>query len=476
MRQGARLIAGVTIVAGLTALLRAAAPVNATTTALVYLLAVLVIAAKWGLSEAVLASAAAVVCLNFFFLPPVGTLTIADPENWVALVAFLVSAIIASQLSAKARQRADEALARTQEMERLYELSRALLLAEAGQPLAAEIARLVIRIFDCGCVAFYDRDVNQVFRAGEASTIVSDERLRDSALQGTVAEDGAVVIMPVSLGGQPGGSISLPAGTVSEAALRAIVSLSAIALEREKAQAAIAAGEAQRRSEELKSTLLDAVAHEFKTPLTSIKAAATALLPSAEVGDRELLTIIDEETARLDELVSETIQMARIEAGKVRLNRRPLSLRDTIEDAVRAAANFLEERRVEVRIPEDLPDAWADRDLILLVLRQLLNNAAKYSRADAPIAVDATPDGGWLVVSVSDSGPGIPAPEQALIFEKFYRARAARGRTPGTGMGLPIARQIVEAHKGKLWVESYPEKGTRFSFSLPAAPAEPPTA
>lgn len=476
MRQGVRLIAGVTIVAALTAVLRAAAPVNATTTALVYLLAVLVIAAKWGLSEAVLASAAAVVCLNFFFLPPVGTLTIADPENWVALIAFLVSAIIASQLSAKARQRADEALARTQEMERLYELSRALLLAEAGQPLAAEIARLVIRIFGCGWVAFYDRDVNQVFRAGEASTVVSDERLRDSALQGTVAEDGAVVTMPVSLGGQPGGSISLPAGTVSEAALRAIVSLSAIALEREKAQAAIAAGEAQRRSEELKSTLLDAVAHEFKTPLTSIKAAATALLPNAEVGDRELLTIIDEETARLDELVSETIQMARIEAGKVRLNRRPLSLRDTIEDAVRAAANFLEERRVEVRIPEDLPDAWADRDLILLVLRQLLNNAAKYSRADAPIAVDATPNGGWLVVSVSDSGPGIPVPEQALIFEKFYRARAARGRTPGTGMGLPIARQIVEAHKGRLWVESYPEKGTRFSFSLPAAPAGPPTA
>jgi two-component system, OmpR family, sensor histidine kinase KdpD len=479
LRQTARIVGGLSVIAVLTVIFHRLLPVNAATTAVVYLLAVLLIAAEWGLAEAVVASFGAMLCFNFFFLPPVGTLTIADPENWVAIVAFLLTSIIASQLSAKARRRAEEAQSRRQEVERLYELSRALLLAENGQPLAAEIARLVIRIFECDSVAFFDRQLGQVFRAGDSNTTASDDELRDSARQGSVFHDpsGRTTTMPVRLGGQPAGSISVPDGAISEAALRAIVSLSAIALEREKAQAGVAAAEAQRRNEELKSTLLDAVAHEFKTPLTSIKAAATAMLSAApSPQDRELLTIIDEETVRLDEMVSEAIQMSRIEAGKVQLNRRPVDLCEMVETVVKASASFLEDRSIEVRVPSGLPAAYADRELVMLVLRQLLNNAAKYSSPGMPIVVEAAARDGSLVISVTDAGPGIPEAEQALIFEKFYRARGVRGRVPGTGMGLPIARQIVHAHKGRLWAESYPEMGTRFSFSLPPVPTEQKTA
>ena len=213
------------------------------------------------------------------------------------------------------------------------------------KPLAAELARHIVRIFDCAAVAVYDRELEQVFRAGSEEGNVSDQRLKDSALQSTVFHDNVpgATTLPVTLGGQSAGSISVPDTAFSDPALHAIVNLCAIALEREKAQAGVNRAEAWRKSEELKATLLDALAHEFKTPLTAIKASATALLGRAGEGlghERELLSVIDEEAGRLDDMVTESIQLARIEAGKLQLQRRPERVADLLESAVKGCANL----------------------------------------------------------------------------------------------------------------------------------------
>src|SRR5574341_664321 len=277
--------------------------VNSTTVALTLLMGVLGIATKWGLTEAVTASMAAMLCFNFFFLPPLGTFTIEDPQNWVALEAFLVTAVVASQLSASAKRRAKEAIQRQGEMERLYTLSRALMLADVHQNPAGQVAHLIAQTFEVAGVVLYDRYADKVIRAGAVDIDVADRKLRDAAIQNTELEDleAGLLILPIRLGGDPIGSIALSGIVVSDTAIHSIASLAAVALERARSLEAASRAEATRRSEELKSILLDAVAHEFKTPLTSIKAGATSLLSDSVLNpsQRELLSVIDEETDRL---------------------------------------------------------------------------------------------------------------------------------------------------------------------------------
>jgi two-component system sensor histidine kinase KdpD len=246
-------------------------------------------------------------------------------------------------------------------------------------------------------------------------------------------------------------------------------------LERSRAQEAASKAEAARQSDELKSTLLDALAHEFKTPLTAIKAASTSLLSSSALKpeqQRELVSIVDEETDRLSVLVTEAIQMARIEAGRVVLRRENHPVTDIVElvlDKLKAAA---EDRKIQVDIPRDLPEVWVDAELIEVALRQLVDNAFKYSPPGSPVAVAAESRDERVIVSVADHGPGIPEAEQNRIFEKFYRAEASRHQIPGAGLGLVIAREIVHAHGGEIWVESTPGEGSIFRLSLPASRKE----
>ena len=267
----------------------------------------------------------------------------------------------------------------------------------------------------------------------------------------------------VNLGGHSEGSIGIQGAEISEAALQAVANLAAIAFERARSRSLLGEAEAARQNEELKSTLLDAIAHEFKTPLTSIEAAVTSLLPDAADGApaKELLTVIDEESDRMDFLITEAIEMARIEAGAIRARKQAVILSELVASALKKLRSVLADRRVSVSIPDDLPRCCADRDLMEMVIGQLLGNAAKYSEPLAPISLTAAADGGGVVVSVEDRGPGIPEEQQSRLFEKFYRAPQIRGHIPGTGMGLAIARQIVEAHGGKIWVASEPGRGSR---------------
>jgi two-component system sensor histidine kinase KdpD len=383
-RSRAGYLIAAAVVAALTAALKLlGGGVNSTTVALLLLLAVLFIAARMESGPALVASVLAVLCFNFFFLPPFGTLHISEAENWVAMVAFLLTAVVAGQLSTRARHRAEEAEAGRLEIKRLYEELR-----------------------------------NAFERASHA--------------------------------------------------------------------------EALRQSEKLKSALLDAVTHDIRTPLTSIKASVTTLLdgprgkayggpPAALDAEsrREMLEVIDEESDRLNRFVEGLIELARIEAGELRLRLRWGAVDEVIAAALARAEPLTGDRPVVVEIEDELPVVRVDPHAVAEVVYTLVDNAAKYSPPGAAIRVAAARgEAGMIRVAVEDEGRGVPPDIRERVFDKFFRATrdgdAGGGRSPaGTGMGLAIARGIVEAHGGRIWVEGRAEAaGARVVFTLPVGDEE----
>ena len=465
-----RFAASVLIIGAILALYRTLLPVNNTTVALTLLLAILGMSAGWGLAEATVASLVAVVGFNYWFLPPVGTLTIQDPQNWVALLAFLVTAVTASQLSARARRRAAEAEARRLEIERLYALVQAMMLSGNARKTIREFVGRVVQVFGCGAAAFYYQPTDEIFRSGAESQPVSDHDLRVAAELDDVSIDAQRLraTAPVRLGGRPLGSVALIGPLPSEQSVRAIVHLIAITIEKARALEDASYAEAAHQSELLKSALLDSLAHDIKTPLTSIKAAVTSLLGGAAGAENELLTIIDEEADRLNQLAAEVIEMARIEAGKLHLEKRAVAVAEIVDGVLSQLAPALKGRPVAVDVPAALPAAEADPEFVQQVVKQFVENALKYSPEGSPLCISAALKGGRIVIGVADRGPGIEENERARIFDKFFRGRRHRFETKGTGMGLAIAKGIVEAHGERIWVESEPGQGAAFYFSLSA--------
>ena len=443
--------------------------VNQTTTGFAYLLTVLFIASAWGLTQTIVASVVAMLCYNFFFLPPIGKLTIADPQNWIALGAFLVTGIVAGQLSASVRRQASAAIRRQLELERLYSLGRSILLDSGDHPVPSWLARHVAEAFDFQAVALFDINSGQTYMAGpEDLTFPPDILQRALSAEIERVDRSDLRFAVIRLGTKPAGVLAFR-GIVSDAALDAICSLVAIGLERARTQEIENLAKAARQSEELKSTLLDAIAHEFKTPLTSIKAATTTVIAGNRLTgqDRELLSIVDEETDRLNNLVSDAIQMSRIEGGKFKLRRTLVSPNEVINTVTAQMRARLEDRPVENAIVTNLTDVYIDRDLIQLSLRQLVDNALKHAPGKSAIRLGAGIGDSDVQFWVSDDGPGITASETERVFERFYRGRSHRNAVPGSGIGLSVVREIARAHGGDAFVESSPGKGSRFIIKLP---------
>ena len=468
-----RVVAAIAFVIAATLVLHRLVPVNATTAGFLYLVLILFIATKGGLVESTVASVAAMLCFNFFFLPPVGTLTVADPQNWVALFAFLATSLTASQLSAHAKRRAMEAEERRGEVERLYALSRALLLIDTSQSIARQIVHHIVLTCGVPQAALYVQATGEFYRAGLDPDEV-DSRLRESTLRSVVLiEEGTeLAVTPIRLGGEPIGSLAFRGRRFSDAELQSLLNLVAIALERANSQKAVTQAEVSRQSEELKSTLLDAIAHEFKTPLTSIKAVTTDLLSESQdplkPHQHEMISIVDESTDRLSKLVTDAIQLARIEGGTFRLNLGDQFPSSLINAALRQMKSVTAERKIEVSVSENLPPVRVDGELIQLVLTHLLDNALKYSPPENPIAMGARLGDNRVIFYLADKGHGISDQEQSRIFEKFYRGKSER-HLQGTGMGLAIVREILRAHGEDIAVSSSPAEGSEFSFGLPIA-------
>ena len=366
-------VLGIAVVSGVLGLF--ASTINSTTVSLAMLLVVLFVAATWGSRPAIVVSVFAVLCLNFFFLPPVHTLDIAQPENWIALIAFWITAVTAGELSARVARRAAEAEAARREIERLY------------------------------------------------------DELRSAFERASHAE-------------------------------------------------------ALRQSEKLKSALLDAVTHDLRTPLTSMKASVTTLLDDLKAksasrtvlddeGRQEMLEVINEECDRLNRFIEGLVELARIEAGELQLRRRWGTIDEMIEIALARANPLVSEHQVRVDIESELPVVLVDARAVSEVIYTLVDNAAKYSPNGTVIHITASrADGDMIRTTVEDRGSGISPELRDRVFDKFFRVigndRTTRSLPPGTGMGLAIAKGIVDAHGGRIWIESGDAGlGTRVIFELP---------
>lgn len=447
-------------------------PVNPTTVALTFFLIVLAVASRWGLTLATTTAVIATLAFNYFFLPPVRTFTISDPQNWIALLAFLISAIIASRLSERARRETRNADRRRKEVERLYFLSQQLLATDNVMELLNSIPQYVRDAFGLTAAAMFLPKRHEVYRTGVDHPELSQDQLESVNSRGelVVDEEQQLCFVPLRVGVRPVGSLGLEGAVLSRETLEAVGSLVAISIERAGAVETLTRTEATRESEKLRSALLDSVTHEFRTPLTAIKLSVTTLLspdPVSPEARQELLTVINEEADRLNHLVGEAAEMARLDAQQVELRRESHQVQDVIQTALEKSKKVLGGREVKAAVPGQLPGVRVDMDRIAEVLVQLLENAAKYSPPALPITVTAEATGKMISISVADQGPGIDDLEQHLIFEKFYRGRDQRYQVQGTGMGLSIAKAIVEAHGGTIGVTSQLGSGSVFYFTVP---------
>jgi len=481
-RSGSGYLIAALSVAGITLVGHRWLHLNPTTIALAFLLGVLGISASWGLRQAVFMSVIATLAFNYFFLPPVGTFNISDPQNWIALFAFLVTAVTASELSERARRGTRSAIERRQELERLYAFSQLLLSSDNPAELLNLIPRYIVESFSIRSAALSLSSRSDMYRSGPNIDGLESRDLQLTGLRGEPRIDAVhqLAFMPLRMGMRVVGCLGVAGSMLSRQTLEAIGSLVSIAIERAGAVERLSRAEAARESEQLRSVLLDSVTHEFRTPLTAIKASVTSLLGSRsrpQEGQpqeghspeerQELLTIINEESDRLNRLIGEAAEMAQLDANKVEFRFESAPIGNPVENALAELKQLLAQHPVDVRILAGLANARMDTAHIKEVLVHLLENAAKYSPAGAPIRVTAEAKDETLVISIADRGPGIDDFEQSLIFEKFYRGRNQRVQVHGTGMGLAICKAIVEAHGGRLGVTSQLGHGSVFYFSLP---------
>lgn len=455
-----------------TALYRLLLHANQTTVALTFLVLVLMVASRLHLVDSIYLSILCTLLYNYFFLPPFGTFTITDPQNWVALAAFLGAGIVVSHLADSEHRQATLSERRRAEVERLYEFSQQLLLQDDVSDLARTAPPLIADVFRLRAVALYVCGQKLVNYSDPADPVTSFEELERAAqtMEGSRAPHAGVRVMPLMLGLRSLGAIAMREGEYSDGMYSAIAGLMAIAMERAATIERFSRVEAARESDRLRTALLDSVAHELRTPLTAIRAAVTSLASQeslAESERREMIEIVDEESVRLDRLIGQAMEMAQLDSQGIKLGLMPQRLNEVIEQAMEGAHSLLRDRTVVVDIPEDLPSLMLDRELIRRVLRHLIENAAKYSPAGSAIRLQVGITADRLLVSVIDQGPGIDDADRPRIFDKFYRGRSHRKRVQGTGMGLAIARAIVVAHGGALELSSRPGAQTTFTFWIP---------
>jgi two-component system sensor histidine kinase KdpD len=460
------------ILAAIVAIYRLWLHVNPTTVALTLLLFTLSLAARWGLRYAVVISIAATLCYNFFFLPPLGTWAITEPHNWIALLAFLITSVIASRLSTRIREEALEARRREHEVEVLFRLSRELLQTDNVVELLRTVPDSIARVTGMPSVAVYLTDDNCLYRSAEFTNVLAEVRPQELTLLPRVtrlrANAGAAV--PLRTGVRPRGVLLLGPTILSDETLEALGGLISISIDRVQALENAARSEAAKENERLRSLMLDSITHELRTPLTAIKASATTMLASESLrkeDQHELLTVINEETDRLNRLIAQAVEMAQLDTQEIHMNLQPASVEDVVRQSLRACATQLAARPVHVASDSNLPRVLADGTWLQKAFCNLIENAAKYSPPGSPITLRTAADGEMIAVHVTDHGVGIAVSEQVLIFEKFYRGRAQANRLPGTGMGLAISRAIIEAHHGTLRVLSARGEGSTFTVELP---------
>jgi two-component system, OmpR family, sensor histidine kinase KdpD len=442
-------------------------------TAFVFFLLIVVTALRLGFWEATAASVVAMASLDYFFTVPLFSFR-ADPAGWTALSAFECAALVVSRLSAQVQRQAEIANQQRNNMEQLYELARNILLVDRHEPVGPQIARFIQQAIQVDSVALFDSASAEVNGAG-----ARDRDLEQAAKNAWMFDKNQDHPSEhhwsrvLRLGHKGIGAIALRARNLSPIVADAIASIAAIALERSRSLEKETRAEAARQSEQLRTAVLDALAHAFKTPLTTILAASSGLLETTSLTpqEAELVTLIDGQAVVLNDLTTRLLQTARLEGAAIHLHREECSCAELFEEVLTPFRPQLDRRPPRVVLPQRDIRVYGDTGLIATAIRQLVDNAIKYSDPGSTIGISGEQVNGQLLISVHNEGMPIKLEDREKIFERFYRSPGTEHRAAGTGLGLSITQKIAEAHHGKVWVESG-EAGTTFYFSLPRAEKE----
>jgi two-component system, OmpR family, sensor histidine kinase KdpD len=464
---------------------------SSATVALAYLLVVLFVASYTNLVLAVATSLAATLAVNYFFLPPVGTFTIADTHNWIALGAFLVVSVVASNLSATARNRTREAIDRRNEVTRLFDLSRDVLLTTDSDAASASLARHVARRFELSMVTIAvptergdwdlvhggeeipDIETAELDRAWAATRggLEFDAKTRSYGGHRTVSlPSGTVRVVPVRVGLRPVGIAVLGGRAIEPGTADAIAGLMAIAIERSRLLEERRVAELAHQRADLSSALLAALGHDLRTPLTAIRVATANAGDSrlSASGRAEQAALALSEIDHLSRLLQEILDMARIEARAVHADREWVSAGAIVEAATAHAGSTLARHSVLVEADEET-QVQVDPRLTSAALAHILENAARYSPAGATIRVRAVAGDDGLRITVDDEGSGFDRDNLDRLFEPFVRGTSGSAVPTGTGLGLAITRGLLAAEGGRVWAENGPAGGGRIAIHVPCA-------
>lgn len=456
----------VVMVAALTEWSRWLLPVSV----LLYLLIIVPIALLSGFWQAVIVSLWAVAAQAYVSALQAHARLASDPVNSVTLVVFVLVALTVSRLSARVTNHAREAESRGGQMQDLYEFTRRTLQLNLHVEPGPQLAELVHEIFALEAVAVFDADLHAVYQAGYWE--VDPQEIAQNVYYFETSDDNPAIGLGrrvVRLGTVPVGSLVVR-GETTPLTNNAIASLIAITFDRYRAFANESRIESERRTEQLRATVLDSLAHAYKTPLTAIRAASTGLgeMGHLSSGQAELVNLIDEETDLLSDLTTKLLTTARLDAGEVALQASPVGVATLIEEVVESLSDRLASMKVSIDLKDESLILFCDRQLMVMLLTQYIDNACKYAIFGTAITIRVVHASGEVIFSVHSYGPVIPMADRERIFNRYYRSSAQSNRAPGTGIGLSVAKRVAVIHGGYVWVTSDEIEGTTFFAAIPA--------
>jgi two-component system, OmpR family, sensor histidine kinase KdpD len=435
------------------------------------LLVVVPIALLCGFWQSVIVSLSAVVVQSYVTARQ-GEFNLArDPASTVTLLAFVLTALLVSRLSARVTEHAKKSESWGGQMHDLYEFTRRTLQMNLHVEPGAQLAELVHEIFALEAVVVFDADLHETYQAGYWHDD-PQELAQNVYYFETTDDDPATGISKrvVRLGTVPIGSLVLR-GDTSPLTNNAIASLIAITFDRYRAFANESRIETERRTEQLRATVLDSLAHAYKTPLTAIRAASTGLTEMGHLSpaQSELVSLIDEQAGLLNDLTARLLTTARLDAGEVTVNAEVVGVGTLIEEVVASLGDRLASMKVAIEMPDEELLLCCDRQLMIMLLTQYIDNACKYSILGTTITIRAVEAKAEVIFSVRSVGPVIPMADRERIFDRYYRSSTSSNRAAGTGIGLAVAKRAVLIHGGYVWVTSGEDEGTTFYAAIPTS-------
>ncbi|WP_130421378.1 sensor histidine kinase [Edaphobacter modestus] len=440
----------------------------------VHLFLVTAIALRWGFLEASIVSLLSVACLDYFFTQPLFKFYMTDSHDWIALVTFESVALLVSRLSNQVSRHARESEMHRSHLQKLYELSQNVLLLDRQKPVDQQLASLIQTTLQVKGVALWNAYDLHLCRSGTCE--VTDDEVRSTRFTEHNEDDPLTATSRRVLrsGTRSIGSLVICGHSLDDASINATASLTAVAIERARSFSAESSAEAARQSEQLRSAVLDGLAHAFKTPLTTIRSSSSGLLEMDTLSgtEKRLVSLIDQHADQLNELTTRLLRTARIDNADLKLKREQIDLAQFIQNSIEASSQELGAHPVYLQPKMQRGTVWADRQLLEMALFQVLDNAAKYGSPGSSITIGVQEEQAETLISIRNEGSFIPPDEREKIFKRFYRSPGSDRRASGTGIGLSVVKRITEAHQGRVWVNSGEHTGTTFFLTLPRTAKE----